>query len=91
MPFVASFCQVSEQEVEANFSLVGGSTKNWAFLGVDTLTPLSIALKAVCNNGLCGVGQRGNINMPHSLAHLTAEVFFKLDIKQRGSEGSGHE
>ena len=83
VPFVASFCQVSEQEVEANFSLVGGSTKNWASLGVDTLSPSLSLLKAVCNNGLCGVGQRGNINMPHSLAHLTAEVFFKLDMQNK--------
>ena len=41
VPFVASFCQVSEQEVEANFSLVGGSTKNWASLGLIPSLPLA--------------------------------------------------
>ena len=87
MPFVASFCQVSEQEVEANFSLVGGSTKNWAFLGLIPSPPLSSVKGRMQQWALWG----GAVRKYQYASHLSAEVFFKLDIKQRGREGSGHE
>ena len=59
--------------------------KNWAFLGLIP-SPLSRFKGRMQQWALWGGAAR-----KYQYAHLTAEVFFKLDIKQRGREGSGHE